>query len=188
MKKAWGKRTMLPASTHLAARHWVAGRAEGIFYATVSLCVKTSGRLRLLWHTRWSAALHMIMTALDLQWDTALKMAVSRGFFFHQDLRPLWTGNVTRQGHENTKYLRGTFQNHSHCAGMMMNDGFREHLNSNLLQWGIPVGLKQTAVCNVKEYKGQQQQQKYTVHFMNQYWFFYVSKKILTINSSDILS
>lgn len=35
----------------------------------------------------------------------------------------------------------------------------RENLKSDLLRRGIPVVVKQTAVCNVKEYKGQQQQQ-----------------------------
>lgn len=65
-EKARGKKTTLPALTHLTARHWDTGRGERIFYLTLSLSVKTSGRLRLLWHTWWSAALHMIMTALDL--------------------------------------------------------------------------------------------------------------------------
>lgn len=65
-EKAWGKRTMLPALTHLTARRWGTGRGERIFHATLSLSVKTSGRLRLLWHTWWSAAPHMIMTAPDL--------------------------------------------------------------------------------------------------------------------------
>lgn len=64
MKRAWGKKTMLSALTHLPARHWGMGRGQRIFYLTLSLAVETSGRPRLLWHTWWSASLHMIMTAL----------------------------------------------------------------------------------------------------------------------------
>ena len=40
------------------------GSEERIFYLTLSVSVETSRRLRPLWHTWWSAALHMIMTAL----------------------------------------------------------------------------------------------------------------------------
>lgn len=60
-----GGGTMLSASAHLTARRRGTGRGERIFYPTLSLSVETSGRLRLLWHTRWSAArAHAIMTAL----------------------------------------------------------------------------------------------------------------------------
>lgn len=81
MKRAWGKKTMLSALTHLTARHRGTGRGERIFYLTLSLSVGTSGRPRLLWHTWWSAALHMIMTALArlvhvLQGDRVFTIAV----------------------------------------------------------------------------------------------------------------
>lgn len=60
--RRWGGGgTMLSASAHLRARR----SGERIFYPTLSLFVETSGRLRLPWHTRWSAArARVIMTAL----------------------------------------------------------------------------------------------------------------------------
>lgn len=85
MKRAWGKKTMLSALTHLTAWHWGTGRGERIFYLTLSLSVETSGRPRLLWHTWWSAALYMIKKALldslkpqvcELQWSKIFMIAM----------------------------------------------------------------------------------------------------------------
>ena len=69
MKRAWGREreSTLSASTHLAAWHWGIRQRQGrdrIFYLTLPLSVGSSGRPRLLGHTRWSAAaLHVIMKA-----------------------------------------------------------------------------------------------------------------------------
>lgn len=63
IKRAWGRKTMLSALTHLPACHWGIRHQRGrvdIFPDIVVPC-RNFGRLRLLWHTWWSATLREII-------------------------------------------------------------------------------------------------------------------------------
>lgn len=67
MKRAWGKKTMLSALTHLTARHWGTGRGERIFYLTLSLC----RNLR----EPEAAVTHLVVSSTAYDYDSSARLA-----------------------------------------------------------------------------------------------------------------
>lgn len=66
MKMAWGEKDNAVCfnSSHCVTLRYQAPAGEREYFIWHCHSVETSGRPRLLWHTWWSAALHVIMTAL----------------------------------------------------------------------------------------------------------------------------